>query len=150
MQLRAEVAVFFFAMNHDEHDELWDLLGKARAPKERPFFAAKVMRAIREEGEAAAGARETGGLVAWLRRWHLPFAMGVTVAVVVAIATAPRVPVKNSEVVDAGRQTVVTTDPLAGLAKVADDAAELGASLDNLMATQDNSIWLQADPSSLY
>ena len=38
-------------MNHDEQDQLWKLLGKAREPKASPFFANKVMHAIRREAE---------------------------------------------------------------------------------------------------
>lgn len=34
-------------MNGDEHDQLWDLLGKAGQPGVSPFFARNVLRKIR-------------------------------------------------------------------------------------------------------
>jgi hypothetical protein len=143
-------------MKDNEHDEpkdplwdMWDLLGKARAPKERPFFAAKVVQAVREDSQ-----REPGGFLAsvWLmirRRWQVTVGVvgTATAAVAIALLSSPSVPTNHHPPVVAN----VTADPLGELVNAAStDSDYLGASLDNLLATKDNSIWLQADPSSLY
>ena len=36
-------------MNTEEHDDLWQLLGKARTPSVSPFFSRNVVRAARED-----------------------------------------------------------------------------------------------------
>ena len=48
-------------MNTEEHDDLWELLGKARETKVSPFFSRNVLRAIREEEQ------EKVGFFSWLR-----------------------------------------------------------------------------------
>jgi hypothetical protein len=120
-------------MNHEEHDELWNLLGKARQPKVSPFFASKVMRAVRELAEPKPG------LFAWLRsKWYLPATAGACAAVLAILAL---------------RSNVATTpmpDPLEEIAVAAATTPEIIPSLDSLLASDDNSIWLAGDPSSLY
>jgi anti-sigma-K factor RskA len=129
-------------MNHEEHDELWNLLGKARQPKTRPFFAAKVMQAIREEEEQGAKA---GGIWMTVRRWwHVSFATAAAVAVAVFLA----LPSNTSKTGNGPEVAQTSADPLAPLIVAVDDADELGATLDNLFATQDNALWLGADPNS--
>ena len=44
---------------------------------------------------------------------------------------------------------LAVSDPLEEIAAVATGAPEI-LSLDSLLASEDHSIWLQADPSSLY
>jgi hypothetical protein len=123
----------FAAMNHEEQDELWNLLGKARQPKASAFFAANVMRTVRAEAEPKPG------FVARLRaKWLLPVAAGACAAVVAFLAT---------------RSTIApppAADPLEEIATAAAAAPELVPSLGALLASEDNSIWLAGDPSSLY
>ena len=120
-------------MNHEEHDELWELLGKARQPKPSAFFAANVLRAVR------ADAAPKPSFLAWLRaKWVLPTAAAACAAVVAILALRP-----------AGT-TPQTTDPLEGIALAAAATPEIVPSLDTLLASDDNSIWLAGDPSSLY
>ncbi len=120
-------------MNHDEHDELWNLLGKARQPKASPFFAANVLRAVRAESV------EKAGFLAWLRaKWFLPAAAGACAAVVAFLALRPAIP------------TTPGADPLEGIALAAAATPEIVPTLDTLLASEDNSIWLAGDPSSLY
>ena len=121
-------------MKSEEHDPLnprdpmWDLLGKARQPKERPFFAAKVMRAIREE-------KPSMSFFTWLRaKWVAPVAVAAC-AVVAAVVTLqpPSIPTGPKAVVE-------TTDP---------DVDELiEKSIDQLLVAENQSAWLSADPSS--
>ncbi len=120
-------------MNHEEHDELWNLLGKARQPKPSPFFAANVMRAVRTQG---AGAEPKPGLLAWLRaKWYVPAAAGACAAVLAGLAMRP---------------AVIPSPGADPLEEIAAAAAETVPSLDSLLASEDNSIWLAGDPSSLY
>ncbi len=119
-------------MNHEEHDDLWNLLGKARQPKPSPFFTAKVMRSIRD-------AEPHPGFIAWLRsKWLLPVAAGACAAVVAFLAMRP-----------AGT-SMAMADPLEEIAAAAATVPEITPSLDTLLASEDNSIWLAGDPSSLY
>ena len=138
-------------MNHDEHDELWELLGKAKAPKERPFFAAKVLNAIKQDAGMQDAAQEPKGLMAWWmslrRRWVLSLATCSAVAVATALVLMPHSP---KTVVMTPTAAVGVADPLSGLAEAIETSDDLVTSLDNMMAAQDNSIWLQAAPSSLY
>ncbi len=121
-------------MNHDEQDELWKLLGKAREPKASPFFAGKVLRAIREEQEPA-------GFFVWLRRkWFIPTAVAACALVVAFVALRPIAP-SNPQ---------VAADPLSELAAYVEKSEDSAESLDSLLASEDHSIWLQADFSSLY
>ena len=122
-------------MNHDEQDELWKLLGKAREPKASPFFASKVLRAIREEQEPA-------GFFVWLRRkWLVPTDAAACALVAAFIAMQPPV-VRNAQQTPA--------DPLAELAAFVAKSDDSLQSFDTLLAAEDHSVWLNADPSSLY
>src|SRR6202035_3024631 len=52
------------AMKTDEQDDLWRLMGHAKAPSVSPYFSRNVLRAIREESQ------EKPGLLAWFHwRW---------------------------------------------------------------------------------
>ncbi len=120
-------------MNHEEHDELWKLLDKARQPKPSAFFSANVMRAVRAE------AQPKPGFLAWLRmKWVLPAAAGACAAIVAILALRPP------------GTTTQSADPLEGIALAAAATPENAPSLDSLLASEDNSIWLAGDPSSLY
>lgn len=120
-------------MNHEEHDELWNLLGKARQPKASAFFAGKVMRAIRQTSERQPG------ILAWLRsRWYLPATAGACAAVLAFLA------LRHTDV------PAPVVDPLEEIAIAAAATPEITPSIEALLASEDNSIWLAGDASSLY
>ena len=53
-------------MKSEEHDDLWELLGKAKAPQVSPFFSRNVLRALRQE------AQQRPSFLAWLRhKWQV-------------------------------------------------------------------------------
>jgi hypothetical protein len=111
-------------MNHEEErDDLWELLGRARAAKMSPFFSRNVLRAIREEKPAPSG------VVAWLlRRW--PIAVAAVCALVVAgIALRPQ------------PEAAVSLEILAEHVTESPDYAVIG-NLDELLAAQESSVWL--------
>ena len=127
-------------MNHEEQDELWTLLGKARQPEVPAFFAAKVMRAVREAAEPKPG------ILAWLRmRWYLPVAAGACAAVIAILAMHHSAPPVTKTV-----SQTAASDPLEGIAVAAAATPGVVPSFDALLASEDNSIWLAGDPSSLY
>ena len=133
-------------MNHDEQDQLWDLLGKAREPKASPFFANKVMCAIRKEAKGLNTEEEPRfSLFTWIRRWWLLPTAGGVCAALVAVAllrdtTSPQT-----------APQIAKADPLSEMvAAISATDEDFDNSLSDLLATEDHSVWLAADPSSLY
>ncbi len=121
----------------EEHDDLWEFLGKGREQKASSFFTANVMRKVREEIERPKG---LAALALWLRKkWFIP-----ATAAACALAVFASLPGGN---------------PTAPIGPTVDDMAfavaqsseiNLIADLDTLVAADDNAIWLEADPSSLF
>jgi hypothetical protein len=54
-------------MNTEEHDDLWQLLGKARTPQPSAFFSRNVLRAVRQQEQV-----QPVGLLGFLRKWRVP------------------------------------------------------------------------------
>jgi hypothetical protein len=50
-------------MKNEEHDDLWELLGRARPVKASPMFSRNVLRAVRQVG----GRNPKRGFLEWLR-----------------------------------------------------------------------------------
>ena len=115
-------------------DPMWELLGKARMPKERPFFANKVLRAVREEAQASPV-----GILAWLRaKWVIPAAAtACAVMGTVMMMQPPSAP--YSPQVEQASLKDSAPDPI-------DQAID--ESIEQLLVAEDHSVWLSADPSS--
>lgn len=114
-------------MNHDEHDELWELLGRAKQPAVSPFFSRNVLREIRAQRQ------ESAGVFAWLfRRWQVA-AIGVCTLVVATAGVWH----------EAGQRQDITK--LARELSTSPDYAVIGH-LDELLAFEENSVWLD-DPT---
>ncbi len=125
-------------MNHDEQDKLWELLGKAPEPKASPFFSSKVMRAIREPEV------ERFSIWAWLRqKWIIPVAAG-------ACAVVAAVSVFKNDTTKTQTPRLTKSDMLTEMVTVMAANDDFETSLSDLLATEDNSVWLAADPSSLF
>ena len=117
-------------MNHDEHDDLWRLLGKAKEPTVSPFFARNVLRAVREETQ------ETSGFLCWLRgakSWRRA-SLGAlaTLTLILGLRLPPARP---------GSQPVEQLPELAQTESASPDYAVIGH-LDELLACEENSVWL--------
>ena len=124
-------------MKNDEHDDLWEFLGKAREPKPSSFFTANVMRKVREEVERPRG---IAALTLWLRRkWFIPATAAACAIGLVALLQNPT----------GDPQGLPTMDDMA-LALAESSELHFIADLDTLVAADDNAIWLEADPSSLF
>ena len=112
-------------MNTEEHDDLWELLGKAKVTKASPFFSRNVLRAIRESQP------ETVGLLGWLRaRWTVAVVSMAAVAVIATVA------IERAE----------RPDPLlvlAGQVSASPDYQVINH-LDELLDSEHNSVWLEA------
>jgi hypothetical protein len=111
-------------MKREEDEQLWDLLGRAPAPKVSPFFARNVVRQVRQE--TSEGRRP------WFSRRRLIPAFGVALAIIVTVLLvrnpSPRVTTPEASI-----------DPL--IAKIDIQDYEVVADLDNLLASDENSPW---------
>ena len=112
-------------MNTDEHDELWHLLGKARASEISPFFSRNVLRAIREE------APEKTGVFVWLRRhWKLT-AVSAGALTITGLALIPRSEPPDSATMLVAKEVSQSTD------------YQVIENLDELLASEESSVWLE-------
>ena len=112
-------------MKHDEHDDLWELLGKAKAPTVSPFFSRNVLRQIRAQPQEQSGALE------WLRRsWKLA-AISAVSFVLLASALIYR-----------SEQQSETVALLASQVSASPDYQVI-SHLDELLASEENSVWLE-------
>ncbi len=115
------------AMNTEEQDDLWELLGRSKAPAPSPFFSRNVLRAIREE------AQEKPGLLLWLRRhWQLA---AVSACVVVAASFA----LVQSPSEQPPDQVMLLAQEVS-----ASPDYQVISNLDELLDSERNSIWLEA------
>ncbi len=116
-------------MNTEEQDDLWELLGRSKAPAPSPFFSRNVLRAIREE------AQEKPGFFLWLRlHWRVAAVSTCSVALAASFALRQM------------RQTEREPDPVMMLAQqvsVSPDYQVI-SNLDELLDSERNSIWLEA------
>jgi hypothetical protein len=121
-------------MKREEDSELWDLLGKAAEPAAiSPFFARDVLRRVRQEPTWRD--RLTG----WFRPARLIPAAGVAVAIIAA-SMALHQPQRNDDGVDDPPDVVANIDPQDYDAVV---------DLDDLLASEDDSVWTENESLSL-
>ena len=118
-------------MRREDDDQLWDLLGQAQPPAVSPLFARNVLRRIRGQPQSWAWVRE------WLNLRSLIPASTVAVAFIVAlfVVHSPSGPAPT-----AGSDS----DPLA---KIDPQDYAVVADLDELVASDENTLW--DDNSSL-
>jgi hypothetical protein len=135
-------------MNHDEQDQLWDLLGKAKEKKASPFFANKVMCAIRKDAKGLLTRQEPRfSIGAWLRRWWVLPVTGAACAVLAAVALM-KDPVTPQQPTAPKKAKADLLKEMVTVISASQD--EFDTSLSDLLATEDHTVWLAADPSSLY
>ncbi|MEI9892380.1 MAG: hypothetical protein WDN28_00230 [Chthoniobacter sp.] len=114
-------------MNTDEQDDLWRLLGHAKAPSVSPFFSRNVLRAIREEKP------EKRSLFAWLHwRWLSLAASACVLVVASGVALRHPVPATQADSVMVLAQQVSTSPDY-----------QVINHLDELLASEETSIWLE-------
>jgi len=118
-------------MNTDEQDDLWRLLGQAKAPSVSPFFSRNVLRAIREEKQ------EKPSLLAWFNWRWVSLAASVCVLVVASGVALHRPQVTLS-------QKTAPADPVMVLAQQVSTSPDYQVinHLDELLASEETSVWL--------
>jgi hypothetical protein len=115
-------------MNLDEHDELWQLLGKARQSAVSPFFSRNVLRAVRGLKQ------EKAGFVAWVwRHWR-----STTVTACTASLAMMTLVVQHERASREERQEIIA---MAERVSTSPDYAVIGH-LDELLDSEKNSVWL--------
>lgn len=120
-------------MNNEEHDDLWELLGKARQPAPSPFFSRNVLREVRGLQQE----RRTSW-TSFFFRWQ-PLAATVCVAALVTGSWIASIHRQDAEHQQQQQLMVmaekVYTSPDYGVIK----------DLDELLDSEKNSAWLSAD-----
>ena len=110
-------------MNHDEQDDLWRLLGKAKQPRVSPFFSRDVLRTLRHQRQ------ERSGWFGWLgRHWQVAIA-GACALMITGLAMHHT----------ASQKEQITL--LAQQVSASPDYAVIGH-LDELLESEENSVWL--------
>ena len=112
-------------MNPEEHDDLWHLLGKARAPQPSPFFSRNVLRVLREQEHD----RSTG-LAGFFRKWRVP---AVSAGLVFAAAALVLNRVDQPDSVTLLAQQVSASPDY-----------QVITHLDELLDSEQNSVWLES------
>lgn len=107
-------------MNREDDEQLWDLLGAAGQPKSSPFFARNVLRQVR------AGGGSGRPWFSWRRLIPVSGIVAATVAIFVAYTFSFR--------------PAPGTDDDA-VARIDAQDYEVVADLDNLLASDENSLW---------
>jgi hypothetical protein len=119
-------------MKREDDQQLWDLLGEAKPRPLSPFFARNVVRKIRERPVRSEWLR------VWLRPWRLIPAAGVAIAVIVTILATHQPAGRNPA--DSPPDVIVKIDP---------QDYDVVADLDELLATDENSLWDDDDTQTL-
>jgi hypothetical protein len=111
-------------MKREDDQQLWDLLGQAKPRQLSPFFARNVVRRIRERPA------RFGWLRSWLSPWRLVPAAAVAIAVIATILAVYQPAGRNPA--DSPPDVLVKIDP---------QDYDVVADLDELLITDDNSLW---------
>ncbi len=111
-------------MNHEEHDDLWRLLSKAKPVAVSTFFARNVLRELRQRRQ-----ENPGVFAGALRGWML-LAAGGCAAIIAALTFFP---------------SAEKSDPVLLLAEevTASPDYQVIGNLDELLDTQANLVWLE-------
>jgi hypothetical protein len=112
-------------MRREDDEQLWDLLGHAAERKISPFFARNVLRQIRQQP------RLSEYVMRWLRWRQLIPASALAVVAITAVVVTHRVAGPQS---GPGKTANV-------VARIDPQDYEVVADLDDLLASDDSSLW---------
>jgi hypothetical protein len=112
-------------MKREDDEQLWDVLGRASEPRVSPFFARNVLRQIRLEPRWMVALRS------WFSLRRLIPASAVALALVAAIVVTQNASLRQESASN-------EFDPIA---KVDAQDYEVVADLDDLLASDENSLW---------
>ena len=120
-------------MNQEEHDELWDLLGKSRPASVSPLFSRNVLREVR------ALKQEPSGTAAWLlfrfrcwlpQHWRLVAVSSCAACLTVVMLAGERNPDEHQQIVAMAERVSASPD------------YQVINHLDELLDSEKNSVWL--------
>jgi hypothetical protein len=120
-------------MKREDDEQLWQLLGRAAEYKPSPFFARNVLREIRQDRRTPGTA---GAWLSWRRLLPASAALGAIVAGILALQH----PIKPQGQPGGDADVVAKIDP---------QDYDVVADLDDLLATDDNSLWDDNSNSTL-
>lgn len=115
-------------MNTEEHDDLWQLLGKAKQPSASPFFARNILRNVR-----AADQSNPSLLALLCRKWVIG-AIGATAAILLTVNSSHFFNASDPDAALLAQQVYSKSD-----VEVIDD-------LDELIAWNEDAVWLENSP----
>ena len=116
----------------EEQDDLGQLLGKAKKSAASPLFASNVLREIRQT--KPDGQSEHQSLFYWLRLQWRVISLGGVAAILLAVNAAVISTHHNAPVVAQATQSASANKP---------DDTEVITHLDELVAYEENSVWLE-------
>jgi hypothetical protein len=135
-------------MQPDEDRQLWDLLGRAVAPKVSPFFARNVVRRVRSEAQSVPS--RTG----WsLWRVLIPATTAVLIVLGATIFLRNPSPEKARVAVSvpatqhyapsalSDQQIEIEADSSKSLAEIDEQDYDVVQNLDDLMSTYETNLW---------
>ena len=127
------------AMNHEEQDDLWELLGKARQPSVSPFFSRNVLREVRNVDQESA--RLLFRLRSWFpRHWRVVAVSACTACLAVGVFVGEHDRAQNQQ----EHQQILA---MAERVSTSPDYQVINH-LDELLDTEKNSVWLDNGPST--
>lgn len=113
---------------NEERDELWELLGRAKKPEVSSFFAANVLRELRQGTSSVS-------FLEWLRRqWRAVGAAATAILVVGATVAHWQLENRHAE-----QDRLLAAQELAG-----DPDYDAIAQLDELLAFHESSLWIES------
>lgn len=109
-------------MKREDDEQLWDVLGHLQAPRLSPFFSRNIVRGLRSVS------REPRWIRGWIR-WLVPASAiaAAVIAAVIGLHHPARGPKQTADV-----DIVANIDP---------QDYEVVADLDQLLASDENSLW---------
>lgn len=112
-------------MKREDDEQLWDLLGRTVEPKASPFFARNILRRVREEAEWPNRVRS------WFSLRRLAPVSALAVAVIAALIFTSKPSIQEEP----------TSNEPDLLAMIDPQDYEVVADLDELLASDENSLW---------
>jgi hypothetical protein len=120
----------------EEEDDLWQLLGKAKAPGVSPLFARNVLREIR------LTRRERLGISSWLLGQWRVVSLGSMAAILLALNVVQFLVPTGTTHSPARLATTGSVQPVSNKKDY-----DVINHLDELVAYEDHSIWLDESPA---